>query len=344
VKIFANIPSPCPRPEFQLVPYLSGKKESSGADTFIFPVNRLHTIKTSTCTRPGLALMKTKMYYILAALVLPPFYSCQNVLNLLQQTSLKNPTVSVLNTEITGLSFSQIDLQFDFNVHNPNSIAVKLQGMDYQLRVNENSFLSGDQVQGIDINANSDNKVTLPLTLKFVDLYQTVSSLLSQDTSVYQLNCGLTFDVPVLGTVRIPVAKAGSLPLLKLPHVRLEGIRLNNLNLLGANLEIKLNIENTNGFALLLNQLNYNLNVNGVNWVQGQAPAGFTLDEKGNRIVSIPLALNFTQIGSSVYQLLSGNQDITYRLSGDANLTVPKSIIQTSSFVFDQNGQVKLKK
>jgi LEA14-like dessication related protein len=277
-------------------------------------------------------------------MILFVLYSCQNVLNLLQQSQIKPPEVSIARTAITGLSFTQLDLQFDLNIKNPNGLAIKLQGLDYQLSVNDNSFLSGDQTKGIEIAAYADNKVALPLTLKLVDLYKTVTSLANQDTSAYQLNCGLTFDLPVLGATRIPISKTGSVPLPKIPSVSLGGIKLNSLNLNGANLELKLNVENSNAFSVLFNNLNYGLSVNGVNWVQGQTVKSFSLNEKKNQTLTLPITLNFLQIGSSVYQLLNSNKTLSFKLDGDLNLAVPNLGISPSTYSFDQSGETNLKK
>jgi LEA14-like dessication related protein len=287
-----------------------------------------------------------KSYRSLFSLIIIPFLavSCQNVLNLLQQSQIKPPEVSIVNTSITGLSFAELNLLFDLNIKNTNGLAIKLQGLDYQLLINDNSFLSGNQNQGIEIAAYADNKVSLPLTLNLVDLYKTVASLINQDTSAYQLSCGLTFDLPVLGATRIPISKTGSIPLPKIPNVSLEGLKLNSLNLTGANLELKLNVKNANAFAVLFNNLNYGLTVNGVNWVQGQTVKGFSLNEKKNQTLTLPLSLNFIQIGSAVYQSLSSNKALSFKLNGDLNLAVPNLGIPQSTYSFDQSGETNLKK
>jgi LEA14-like dessication related protein len=287
-----------------------------------------------------------KFYRSLFSLIIIPFLSlsCQNLLNLLQQSQIKPPLVSITNTSITGLSFTELNLLFDLNIKNTNGLAIKLQGLDYQLLINDNSLLSGNQNQGIEIAAYADNKVSLPLTLNLADMYKTVASLIDQDTSAYQLNCGLTFDLPVLGATRIPITKTGSVPLPKIPNVSLQGIKLNNLNLAGANLELKLNVKNANAFAVLLNNLNYGLTVNGVNWIQGQTVKGFSLNEKQNQTLTLPLSLNFVQLGTAVYQLLSSNKPLYFKLNGDLNLTVPQLAIPQSTFSFDQNGETNLKK
>ena len=287
-----------------------------------------------------------KSFSRLFIIMIIPFllFSCQNVLNLLQQSQIKPPEVSVANTSITGLSFTELTLLFDLKIKNTNNLAIKLQGLDYRLLINDNAFLSGNQNQGIEIAAYADNIVSLPLTLKLVDMYKTITSLINQDTTAYQLDCGLTFDLPVLGATRIPISKKGSVPLPKIPNVSLEGIKLNSLNLAGANLELKLNVKNANAFAVLFNSLNYGLVVNGVNWVQAAAVKGFALNEKKTQTLTLPLSLNFLQIGSSVYQLLSSNKPLTFQLNGDLDLSVPNLGIPKSTFSFDQSGETSLKK
>ena len=288
--------------------------------------------------------MKSKSVILTSLFLSFSFNSCQNLLNLLQQTRIKHPEVSVTKAEVTGLSFSQLEMLFDLKVKNPNSIGIKLQGLDYQVLINENSFLNGNQIQGIDIAAFAENSVNIPVIFKFSEMYQTISSLMSEDTSVYRLNGGLTFDLPVLGVTRIPVSKQGTLPLPKIPHIRLAGIKLNSLNMLGANLELKLIIDNPNTFSVLLNKITYELTVNGLNWIQGQTNSALSLTGTKDQTVTIPLTLNFMQIGTSVYPLISSGKNLSYHLTGNLDAAVPDLMILPSSLPFAESGQVDLKK
>jgi LEA14-like dessication related protein len=288
--------------------------------------------------------MKSSGSHLILLILLLTLSACQNILNVLQQTQIKRPEVSVTKTEITGLSFTHLEMLFDLSVKNPNSVGIKLQGLDYKVLINDNSFLNGNQVQGIEIAAQAENAIQIPVTFKFTELYQGITSLMSQDTSVYHFDGGLTFDLPVLGATRVPVSKKGIIPLPKIPHIRLEGIKLNSLNLTGAKLELKLNIDNPNAFDVLLNTLTYGLTVNGLNWVQGQTNSSLSLSGKKDQTVTIPLTLNLMQMGTSVYQLLMGGKNLSYQLTGDLNVSVPQLMMSPSALPFDQSGQIDLKK
>ena len=265
-------------------------------------------------------------------------------LNKMVSDAVKKPDVNVSNVKISGMSFDAVDLVFNIDIANPNGMGISLAGFDYGLNINGNSFLSGNNTDGLKIPANGSHAIQLPLTLKFKDIYQTFTSIRGQDTSGYELKAGFSFDLPVLGAVRVPVSKSGNVPLLKLPSVQMGGLKLNRINLTSADLELGIKIDNPNAFGMILNKLNYNFAVNGQTWGTGVTSAAMSVGQKGESEVKIPLSLNFLQIGTSVYQLLKGNNALDYKLTGDVNLGSTLPLLQDLQLNFDRNGNVNLQR
>ncbi len=116
---------------------------------------------------------------------------------------------------MTRVSLRDADLRFDFDVENPNGIAVPLGGIDYELRVNGERLLAGFADRAVEIAANGETPVSLPLTLRFADLARIWGSLRQPGRSRYELAADFLFDVPVVGPVRVPVRRDGELPSLQ---------------------------------------------------------------------------------------------------------------------------------
>src|SRR5262245_45965331 len=74
----------------------------------------------------------------------------------------KQHTVDLENAQVTDLNLERANLRFDFRVGNPNSIALPLSGIEYELLVNGARFLDGVQDQRVDIAANGESRVALP--------------------------------------------------------------------------------------------------------------------------------------------------------------------------------------
>lgn len=258
--------------------------------------------------------------------------------------NVQKPTVQITNAKISKLSFNDLDLLFDIEINNPNSVGISLAGFDYELLINENSFVSGNQPDKLEIAAKNKNSVQLPVKLKFVDIYNTFTDLKKNNKSSYQIKCGLNFDLPVLGETRIPISKSGDIPLLKLPSISFNSVKLNNINLMGANLLLEVKFKNPNSFSMLINQMDYNFQVNGKNWLSGKANQKTSTNQNGESIIQIPVSLDFLQMGSSLFQLISGGKNLNYNLSGNLDIKNSHPLLNHLSLPFNQKGNFDILK
>jgi LEA14-like dessication related protein len=163
-----------------------------------------------------------------------------------------------------------------------------------------------------------------------------------QDNSTYQINLGFSFDVPVLGVVNVPVSKSGELPLLKLPKVRLDALRVSRLSLTGAELILAVKLNNPNAFSMLIDHLQYQLDINERSWFSGDSRDSVQITEKGESIINIPVSISFLEVGRSAYQLLSGDRDLNYQFGGEIDLGTSIPLLQRVSLPFDQSGEIKV--
>jgi len=257
---------------------------------------------------------------------------------------IQKPAAEVRDVRLTGISFENLNLVFDMKITNPNPLSVSLSGFDYDFQIADASFLKGNQTKSISINAMGESLLEIPLTISFRNLYGAFQALKSEDSTKYKLLCGLSFNLPVLGAIRIPVSKSGTLPNVKMPEISVNSLKLNNISLNSAGLELKLNVKNSNTFSLLLNKLNYNFAVNGITWANGFSDKQTRVNEKGEGMIAIPISLNFVEMGSSVYKIVSGGQKMNYKLQGDINLGSSLPMLGEVKLQIDMAGDLNILK
>lgn len=267
------------------------------------------------------------------------FTACASVQDYMKK-SVKKPDVDFVGTKLTGLSFDAADLQFDLKVTNPNPVGVTLAGFDYDFLLNNNSFLQGQQDEGVQIPSEGENIIQIPLTLRFNDIFQMVKGLANQDSTQYRLDVGVSVDVPVLGTQRIPVSKTGSLPLLRLPKLKVESLQLNKLGFSGADVTLKLGLDNPNALSFLLKNLTYQFEINDRQWLTGTSDKNVQVSANDLSTIEIPFSLNFLQIGQSVYQMLNSDQSLAYHLRGSFDLASSLPLLGEVNLPFDRSGQI----
>ena len=123
-------------------------------------------------------------------------------------THLKDPEVQLQQVALGDADFSKATLIFHFLVKNPNSVELSVDQLQYQLQVNGKPLTEGILEEGLRVAANSSVVIPLPIAMKYSDLGNSLSSLLSQGSSPYQLKGSVK-----MGLLRLPFEKTGELNL-----------------------------------------------------------------------------------------------------------------------------------
>ena len=259
-----------------------------------------------------------------------------------EAVKVKKPDLSVESVRLAGLSFQDLDLVFDIAVDNPNPLPVTLARFDYDLRIEDSSFLKGIQEEPSRIAAAEKSRIALPLTLDFGDLRRTFATLKDQDSTSYELICNLVFDLPVLGERILPLRHSGKLPVVKPPHIEVGDLKIKRINLTSADLVLQLGLRNPNSFAFGLDRLDYNFSVGGKSWATGASTHPVQLTEKDSQTVEIPVSISFLNLGRSAYRALTKKKPLEYQLSGNLDLNTSLPLLPNAKIPIDLSGSLNV--
>ncbi len=262
--------------------------------------------------------------------------------NIKQALDESKPKVSVADQRLTHLDFKRVNLAFDIQVDNPNPVGIQLAGLDYDLKLAGHRFATGSQNKQMQLKPSASSKFELPLSMSFQEIYQGIGKLKGKDQISYELATGLMIDVPLLGKLRYPVTTKGTLPLPKLPKVSLKNLTLEKLSYSGATLALRLAVDNPNAFGVALDKLQYDFKVNGKRWLSGNRSSLGNIAKNQSNDITLPITLNFMEMGSSLYGLLKGGEELNYTLNGNLDATGGHPLIGRFKMPINNSGQVKL--
>jgi LEA14-like dessication related protein len=148
----------------------------------------------------------------------------------------------------------------------------------------------------------------------------------------------------VLGRVRVPVRTEGSFPVLRPPRLQVVSLRLNELSLSGASLDLDLELINRNSFRVFVESLEYRLQVDGRDWASGMRQERVRVPDNDSARLTIPVDLDFNALGRGVYQLILGGERLQYAL--EANIEVGTSLreLKQASLPFKLSGQLRIQR
>ena len=282
--------------------------------------------------------------FILISLLIVTSGVLMNCATLNQIVNAQKPQLAVQRARITEVSFETIDLLFDIAINNPNTLSATLSGFDYEFKINNVTFVEGTQNKKLEIPGTAESTVQIPLSLTYKDIYTAFKSLQDSDSSSYELACGFLLEVPVLGRARLPVSHRGRLPLMRFPTIKINTLKLNRINFSGADLDLSVFVYNPNPVGLLVDNFNYYLSINGQQWALGALTQQTAIKERERSVITIPINLNFPQMGQTLYQIIIGNQSLNYHFSGSLDLGSSLSTKLRSNLPFEGSGQLRILK
>ncbi len=254
--------------------------------------------------------------------------------------NIEKPTARLVGTQLAAITFDQADLRFDFEVTNPNPFGINLTGLDYDLQVWGASLLGGNQNQGLKIGSRGSSRVTVPVRVRFADVERIARQASGRDTINYALKTRFKLNLPVLGTYVVPVEQNGTLPLPRVPTIGVANLEVRKLGWTAADVLLKLTVDNPNTFALKLGRLNYQLDVNGDRWGSGNVPKGGDIPARGRGVVTIPLSLDLSTLGASIFQALKDRKPLGYSLQGGIALDTGIELLRDLHLPLKLSGQV----
>ncbi|MCX7848427.1 MAG: LEA type 2 family protein [bacterium] len=255
-----------------------------------------------------------------------------------------DPEVHVHGMTIEDLNFDQATLALDLNVYNPNRIAATLAGFDYSVKIDGSEFVRGEQDRPVRVGPLTSTVVRVPFTLKFSDVFRTLSALQNKERFQYEVECGLKFSLPVLGPRRLPICKSGMLPVVKPPTIELRSLALSRSGMIDQQLLLTVNVRNPNTFGVTINTLSYDLVLNGRPSAQGRTTKLIDVKPASESDITLPVSLDLLSAGAALADTLTSGKSLTYALRGSAEVVTTLPEFSRVTLPFHRTGTISLQR
>ncbi|MDZ7719796.1 MAG: LEA type 2 family protein [Balneolaceae bacterium] len=255
---------------------------------------------------------------ILSVFILFLLSGCNTLRDL---SNVQKPSVRYSSMSIDDISFSDVTLLFDFEVNNPNNFGVSADQYRYEFFINGKEFVTGIQTENLRIAGASKSIIQVPVSLTFSEVFDTIDSAVRQDSIAYRISSEVQFDLAGVSKQRVPVSAEGQLPIPKLPKIELSNFNINELSFSGAEMAASFRVQNPNSFGISFADASYNLTVNENEWLNTTLERDIELGESESELITIPIRLNSSQMGSVLFDMLRGEKEFPYTLTGSARVS-----------------------
>jgi LEA14-like dessication related protein len=206
---------------------------------------------------------------------------------------------------VEAVEASGTTVAFTAELSNPTAEPVLLGGLSYALDVEGKRVFEGSVPGGVDVPAGGTASVPLPGRFRYADVPGVAAKIALKKAVPYRLAVAAAVRTS-RGDVSIPVAHDGELSVPKLPGFGLAGLRIASMNPFDAAVEVKVEVENGNTFALPAGLLRYRITVaeGELASAEGVLPA---IGPGAKAIVAIPVKLSVKKAGKGVFKALKGD-------------------------------------
>lgn len=269
-----------------------------------------------------------------------PLTSCAK-LGELAKLDQYTPKIAFEKVDLSKADWNGADADFVFRVSNPNPIKVKVASFRYDLDIDGNGFLDGTNADGMQLEAQGDSQLKLPVALKWTELVDTASGLKGKDSVPFTIAGAFGFDTPI-GPLEVPYEHSGDLPVLRPPKVRLAGARVAKLDVLKntARLEVDLGLQNQGANSLTFSGLDYQLSLSGTRVADGLVDTVGAVAGDAEKTVTLPIDLKLLELGTTVVNAIVNKERIQVGVKASVDVQTPLGTLPLS---IDESGRLQLK-
>jgi LEA14-like dessication related protein len=238
------------------------------------------------------------------------------------------PSIRFQKLEVDNVTFNDADLQFVFQVSNPNPVEVKLSSFSYDLDLVASDFVNGSSADGMELAAGGDTELRLPVSLTFADAIRTAQAVKGQDAIPFTLSGDFGFNTP-LGEVKVPYRESGDLPVLRPPKVRLAALRVAGLDLLQqqAQLELDVGLAHEQGTSMSFRDFDYHLALMEREVASGTVPDMGAAPVGEEHVVTVPIDIGLVNLGTSLVQALTQRDTLQVGLDAEMDVDTPLGVL-----------------
>jgi LEA14-like dessication related protein len=238
------------------------------------------------------------------------------------------PTVQFQRLDLVDIDFQHIEADFVFSVDNPNPVEIGLSSFSYDLDLEGENLLEGDNEEGFALEAIGSSELRLPLDLGWEDAWSTAQATRGEDYVDFALGGHFGFMTP-LGEGRVPYREDGDFPALRTPTFSFQKVRVANLNLLTqtATIEVDLGVDNAHRSTLFFDAVDYRISLAGT-----RVATGF-IDEFGSvagateGTLTIPVGVDLLAVGATVVDALVNKTPVQVGLEATMDVDTPFGIV-----------------
>lgn len=252
------------------------------------------------------------------------------------------PEIHVVRTDVTGISEEEINLRANVLLENHMPVGVSIDSIAYVIFIIDKEIARSMYAKKIDINANDTSSIELPVSLAFKKLGKLFERLHNEGKDSTLMRMGIKIYSSLITNDSAWVHIKQNIPVIVLPAVRIEKLKIHKLTTSGVLVHISMMVINDNTMRFAFRDSKYKVIFEDHLGLEGVISEIIELPAKDSALITIPLDLNFKDIGQTLADYIRKGKDMKYDVTINTQPVSDIRSIKGSQIILHSAGTIKM--
>jgi LEA14-like dessication related protein len=232
--------------------------------------------------------------------------------------------VELREKRVPELTPEGLSINFTLDITNTSALPHSLSRYRYRAYVDETEYIALETPldEPIPVAARERTAIILPLRITYANLFAAIPGTRSRDQAVCLVVGDMVFQDERRREKRVPFSLSADFPIFRGLDIHILPAEAHSLTIGGADILFKAAIMNPSGFPVTIRSFRYALDLVGKRVSEGTTAAGLAVEGRREKEFSIPLLLDFFNLGRVLYDGLL-QPPVSVRIAGAVEMETP---------------------
>lgn len=251
------------------------------------------------------------------------------------------PDIQVVGTEVTGISEEELRLLAAVTLKNRMPVGFEIDSIAYRIFIEDKEIGYSLHPEPVNITASGQSSIKLPVSIAYKKAGRLFESLHEAGKDSARMRMGILLYSNVIPKDSAWVQVKQNIPVIVLPVVRLEKLQVKDLTASGATLQLTMMALNDNTMDFAFRDSKYKVILEEHKALEGVIPQTLKLPAKDSVQLTVPVELNFKELGRTLADLIRKGTDLKYDVTVTTRPVTSVASFKNTDIILHAAGDLK---
>ncbi len=229
-------------------------------------------------------------------------------------------------------------------IKNKSFLKIEIDTIKYKVCLFGKAYLENKKSLGILLRGHGKDTIDFSLKIPYMSIVKDLKSERRKgDSASYSINVSLQYST-FLGRSEIPINKSAKLKIPQPPDLEIVEVKFKKIRLRSIQAVAKIKIVNYGPVKLTIRDMRYSMKILKAGSLKGTCSKPINIKAKGTTFVELPLDINVTNMGKTIFQIVMNKDKYNYELTLHTMLESIDPVKESLHVDLTKNGKMELKK